>query len=188
MAAALPSRRAGTRGRAARTLAPPTRLIQLCVPAYRLRSRLARDLGLHRDVGNGFPPVGAASPIGPALEEPSPAPLRTYTPVVSRIGENQVAATRWAAVLTRTPPKQRRDRRRTAVDASQIHSHAGQGTPLFARPQGGVTVFFQGSKPKSQQTERAGQPGLEPGIAGFGDRCLANLATAPRSEIVAASA
>jgi hypothetical protein len=74
-------------------------------------------------------------------------------------------------VLTRPPPKQRRDRLRSTVDASQIHSHAEQGTPDWAQLQGGVTSFFQDSRRKAaadigergSQDSNLGPPVLETG-------------------------
>jgi hypothetical protein len=38
--------------------------------------------------------------------------------------------------------------------------------------------------PTPKENRRAGQPGLEPGTLGFGDRCAANYATDPNIFII----
>lgn len=51
----------------------------------------------------------------------------------------------------------------------------------------GVLIPLRRPDLGSRKSDETGQPGLEPGIAGFGDRCLSQLGHCPRGLIVLAA-
>jgi hypothetical protein len=82
--------------------------MRLSLPAYDWRNQaLARDLLTHHLIGQSRPAIGAISPVGPALQEPSPTSIHSLTTFIGWVGERQLATTLTAAMLTGSPPKQR---------------------------------------------------------------------------------
>ena len=140
---------------------------------------LARDSRCTAALGHARPAIGAVSPVGPALQEPPPTSVRSLTAIVGRVGKNQVTTARRCSRADQAPARTAPRRRplRSRRIANPLPRRAGY--PVVQRLQGGVTPFFMLSSANPQLIQRAGQPGLEPGIAGFGDRCLSQFGHCP---------